>query len=352
MMKKIHINASTEYDVIISKNILKDVGKLVSEILPKCRVAIISDSKVFPLYGETVRNSLIDAGFDTVCFTFKNGEKSKNSDTYIEILEFLAENKLTRSDIIIALGGGVTGDMAGFAAGTYLRGIKFIQIPTTLLAAVDSSVGGKTGINLKSGKNLAGAFHQPSLVICDTDTLSTLDDETYSDGVSEAIKCGMIADNDLFIKMSGNFKENIEDIIASCISIKRDVVNCDEFDTGLRQLLNFGHTIGHAIEKCSNFTVTHGHAVAIGMVIITNAAEKNGFCESGTYEMLVSTLKKCGLPTTCEYNSEELFNVTLSDKKRSGGSVTLVLPKKCGKCVLFKVTTAELLQYIEKGINQ
>lgn len=351
-MKKIHIDASTEYDVIISRGILKDTGKLIADVLPKSRAAIISDDKVFSLYGKTVENSLTEAGFNAVSFTFANGEKSKNSQTYIEILEFLAENKLTRSDIIIALGGGVTGDMAGFAAATYLRGIKFVQIPTTLLAAVDSSVGGKTGINLKSGKNLAGAFHQPSLVICDTDTLSTLDSETYLDGVSEAIKCGMIADDDLFTKMSGDFKSNIEEIIALCVSIKRNVVNCDEFDTGLRQLLNYGHTIGHAIEKCSSFAITHGHAVAIGMAIITNASEKNGFCESGTYEKVIATLKTCGLPTECCYTADELYNVTLSDKKRSGDSVTLVLPEKCGKCVLHKVTTEELLEYIKKGLDQ
>lgn len=351
-MKKIHIDASTEYDVIIKSGILKDTGKLISDILPKCKAAIISDDKVFPLYGETVAKSLEGAGFCVVSYIFKNGEMSKNSDTYIEILEFLAEEKLTRSDIIIALGGGVTGDMAGFAAATYLRGIKFVQIPTTLLAAVDSSVGGKTGINLKSGKNLAGAFHQPSLVICDTDTLSTLDSETYLDGVSEAIKCGMIKDASLLQKMNGDFKENIEDIIAACVSIKRDVVNCDEFDTGLRQLLNYGHTIGHAIEKCSNFKITHGHAVAIGMAIITNAAEKDGFCERGTYQKVIDTLTKCGLPTKCEYSAEELYNVTLSDKKRAGNTVTLVLPEKCGNCVLHKVFTEELLEYIKKGLEK
>ncbi len=351
-MKKIHIDTSSEYDVIISSGILKNAGKLILEVIPKCRAAIISDDKVFPLYGEIVEKSLTEAGFDTVSFTFKNGEISKNSETYIEILEFLAENKLTRSDIIIALGGGVTGDMAGFAAATYLRGIKFVQIPTTLLAAVDSSVGGKTGINLKSGKNLAGAFHQPSLVICDTDTLSTLDSETYLDGVAEAIKCGMIKDLALFEQMNGNFRDNIEEIIASCVSIKSEVVNCDEFDTGLRQLLNFGHTIGHAVEKCSDFKITHGHAVAIGMAIITKAAEKRGFCENGTFTKVVCALQKCGLPTECGYTADELYSVTLSDKKRTGNTVTLVLPEKCGKCSLYKVSTDELLEYIKKGLEK
>lgn len=351
-MKKINVNASVNYDVLISEDVLASCGELVSQVLPKSRAAIISDDKVFSLYGDIVKKSLEGSGYETVEFTFPNGEKSKNTNTYVQMLEFLAENHLTRSDIVIALGGGVTGDMAGFAAATYLRGIKFVQIPTTLLASVDSSVGGKTGVNLESGKNLAGAFHQPSLVICDTKALNTLDEDTFSDGVSEAIKCGMIADSALFEKMGGDFRSDIEGVIASCVSIKRDVVCCDEFDTGARQLLNYGHTIGHAIEKCSSFAITHGHAVAIGMAIITNAAEKNGFCEKGTYSALIKTLEKCGLPTECPYSAEELYAVTLSDKKRAGNSVTLVLPEKIGKCVLHKVSTEELLEYIKKGLEK
>lgn len=351
-MKKIHINASKEYDVLISRGILESCGELIGEVIPKCRAAVISDDKVFALYGDIVKQSLEKSGFETVSYTFENGEKSKNIGTYTEILEFLAENRLTRTDVVVALGGGVTGDMAGFAAATYLRGIKFVQIPTTFLAAVDSSVGGKTGVNLLAGKNLVGAFHQPSLVICDTDTLETLEEETFSDGVAEAIKCGMIRNKELFEKMSGDFKSDIEEVIAACISIKRDVVVNDEFDTGLRQLLNFGHTIGHAIEKCSAFKITHGHAVAIGMVIISRAAEKCGLCGKGISAAIEKTLKKCGLPTSCSYSAEELYSVTLSDKKRAGNSVTLVVPEKIGSCVLHKVTTEELLKYIEKGLEE
>ncbi len=351
-MKKIHINASKEYDVIISKGILESCGEFIGEVVPKCRAAIISDDVVFPLYGDTVQKSLEKSGFDVVSYVFENGEKSKSIKTYAEILEFLAENHLTRTDIIVALGGGVCGDMAGFSAATYLRGIKFVQIPTTLLAAVDSSVGGKTGVNLLAGKNLVGAFCQPAMVICDPDTLKTLPEDTFSDGVSEAIKCGMIRDNELFEKMSGNFSQNIEDIIAACITIKSQVVASDEFDRGERQLLNFGHTIGHAIEKCSNFSITHGHAVAIGMVIITKAAEKLGLCEKGICTALENTLTKCGLPTTCDFSAEKLYSVTLSDKKRAGDSVTLVIPEKIGNCVLRKVKTDELLEYIKKGIEK
>ena len=349
-MKKIHIAASTPYDVIISRGILENCGELVGEIIPKCRAAIISDDVVFPLYGDTTKKSLEKSGFDVVSYVFENGEKSKCIKTYAQILEFLAENHLTRTDIIIALGGGVTGDMAGFAAATYLRGIKFIQIPTTLLAMVDSSVGGKTGVNLDAGKNLVGAFCQPSMVICDSNTLKTLPNDTLLDGVAEVIKCGMIRDDELFEKMGGDFSKNIEDIIAACITIKSQVVARDEFDRGERQLLNFGHTIGHAIEKCSNFSITHGHAVSIGMVIITKAAEGLGLCKSGISDTLRHTIQKCGLPISCKFSADELYRVTLSDKKRAGDSVTLIVPEKIGNCVLHKVKTDELLEYIEKGL--
>lgn len=351
-MKKIHINASKEYDVMISRGILDTCGELIGNVIPKCRAAVISDDKVFAFYGAAVKKSLEKSGFEAIAYTFENGEKSKNIETYTKILEFLAENRFTRTDIVIALGGGVTGDMAGFAAATYLRGIKLVQIPTTFLAAVDSSVGGKTGVNLPAGKNLVGAFHQPSLVICDTDTFGTLEEERFSDGVAEAIKCGMIRNKELFEKMSGDFKTDIEEVIAECISIKRDVVVNDELDTGERQLLNFGHTIGHAIEKCSDFKLTHGHAVAIGMVVISKAAERLGLCDDGISAAIEKTLKSCGLPASCNFSAEELYSVALSDKKRAGNSVTLVVPEKIGHCVLRKVTTEELLKYIEKGLER
>lgn len=351
-MNRIRVNTKKAYDVIIEDGILSHTGELVRGLFGDVKIAVISDDKVFELYGDTLLTSLEESRFQAVSYTFPNGEKSKNAKTYLEMLEFLAKNKITRSDIIVALGGGVVGDMAGFAAGTYLRGIEFVQIPTTLLAAVDSSVGGKTGINLEAGKNLAGVFHQPSLVICDPKTLDTLEPETLKDGVSEAIKYGMIVDSELFSKMSGNFMGNMAEIIKTCVEIKRDIVAEDEFDKGTRQFLNFGHTIGHAIEKCSDFKITHGHAVAMGMLIVTNAAEKDGFCEAGTYKSLLDTLEKCGLLNECEFSAEELFCVTLSDKKRAGDAITLVLPEKVGKCVLKKVPANDVLNYIEKGLSK
>lgn len=347
-MKKVHITASNEYDVIIGKGILENSGKLISEILLCGKTVIVSDDKVYSIYGETVKKSLEDSGYLVEVITFPNGERSKNIETYTKILEFLAEKNLTRSDFLVALGGGVTGDMAGFAAATYLRGIRFVQIPTTFLAAIDSSVGGKTGVNLDLGKNLVGAFHQPSLVICDTDTFKTLDKKTFADGVAEAIKYGMIKEPELLEKLAGNF--DIDEVVETCVMIKRDVVAKDEFEQGERKLLNFGHTIGHGVEKCSNYTVTHGHAVAIGMSIITKAAEELGICPKGMSQSLDELLEKCGLPAKCPYSAEELYNVALSDKKRSGGLITVVLPKVKGECILNTITVAKLRDYIEKGI--
>ena len=349
-MRKIHINTSREYDVIISNNILNRTGELAKTVFKPCKIAIISDDKVYPIYGETVKKSLEDAGFETAVYIFKNGEKSKNMLEYTNMLEFLAENHFTRSDAVAALGGGVTGDMAGFAAASYLRGISFIQIPTTFLAAVDSSVGGKTGVNLKSGKNLAGAFHQPSLVICDTECLKTLPEETFADGVSEAVKCGMLENFEMLEKMQSEY--DVEEIIAQCVEIKRSVVCEDEHDTGMRQLLNFGHTIGHTIEKNSGYTITHGHAVSMGTAAITLAAERDGIAEKGTYEYLCSVLKKCRLPIDCPFSAEDIYSVALSDKKRNGNSITLVLPEKVGKCILYKTDTDKLLDFIKKGLEK
>lgn len=348
-MKKIHVNASLEYDVVISRGIIAELGKHLGEIVSPCRAAVISDDKVFELYGEKVVTSLKSAGFDICHHVFKNGEKSKNMSQLETILEFLAENRITRGDIIVAVGGGVTGDMAGFAAAVYLRGIRFVQVPTTFLAAVDASVGGKTAVDLKHGKNLAGVFHQSTAVFCDPDTFETLEENVYADGIAEAVKCGMLRDGRLFELMNGDTGMCVEEVIERSVVIKRDVVEEDEFDTGSRQLLNFGHTIGHAIEKCSDFEISHGHAVAAGMAIITKAAEKAGICKSGTYEELCKVLKNSGLPTECGYSAEELYDVILSDKKRVGNSITVVLPKEIGNCILQKMSVEEMYEFVKKG---
>lgn len=351
-MKTVEVSTGSKYNIVIGDGLLKDSGRMIREVTSAKTAAIVTDSVVDGLYSDTVRKSLEANGFETVKFVFPNGEKSKNINTYSDMLEFMAENRLTRSDCIVALGGGVVGDMAGFCAATYLRGISFVQIPTTLLACVDSSVGGKTAIDLKAGKNLAGAFYQPKLVICDYSTLSTLSDEIFSDGMAETIKYGALFDGDFLNFLNEkNARDNLEYIIEKCVTFKRDIVNVDETDRGVRGLLNFGHTIGHSIEKCSNFAVSHGSAVAIGMVLMSRGAYKSGITKADITDFLVSLLKKYNLPVSTDFSSEELFDVTLSDKKRSGDDITLVVPSEFGKCELYKTQINSLKDIIEKGLN-
>ncbi len=335
-MIKLNINTSTKYDVLIGENLLESSGKLILDVKKSCKAAIISDDLVYSLYGETVKKSLESEGFKTCLFTFENGEKSKNFTTYGKILEFLAESKITRTDIVVALGGGVVGDMAGFCAATYLRGIDFVQIPTTLLAAVDSSVGGKTAIDLRCGKNLVGAFHQPSLVICDTKTFETLDERQVSCGMAEVIKYALMCDKELFDELEASLPDYTH-ICEKCVNIKREIVEKDEFERGDRKLLNLGHTLGHAVEVHSEFSLTHGESVAVGMMMIAKISEAQGFAKENITNRLEKVLVKYGLPTKYSILSEELFNIATGDKKVSGESITIVLPEYIGSCKLIKM---------------
>ena len=350
-MKTIKVQASTTYDIVIGKDLLANTGAYCREALGKpCRLCLVTDDKVAPLYLEPVRNSLEQAGFDVFYYVFPNGEGSKNTETLVELLEILAENRLTRSDALVALGGGVVGDLTGFAAAVYLRGIRFVQIPTTLLAAVDSSVGGKTGVDLQAGKNLMGAFHQPSLVLCDYTTLDTLEPSVFADGCAEVIKYGVIQDRPLFDRLKKGIHTQLEDVIASCVVHKRDIVEADEFDKGTRQLLNLGHTVGHAIEICSQLTVSHGSAVAMGMVIVTRAAVAMGLCPERDLDELIALLDAVALPTECAFSAEELTEVALADKKRTGGTITLVIPYGIGDSRLVATPVEALCEFIEKGL--
>lgn len=349
-MQKIHVNTSVKYDVLIGEDLLSDIGEMIQSIHKPCRAALITDDKVDSLYGDRVRASLEKSGFSVCTFAFPNGEQSKTAATFVEILEFLASQKLTRGDLLIALGGGVAGDITGFAASAYLRGLPFVQIPTTFLAAIDSSVGGKTGINLKAGKNLAGAFHQPSLVICDCRTFDTLPPEVLSDGIAEGLKYGVICDKELFyLFQSGNIKAHYEEIVSRCVAIKRDIVQRDEFDKGDRQLLNLGHTIGHAIEKCSDFAITHGIAVGIGLAYIARATEALHLNTAPVAAEIEAALLALGLSNSCPYPAEDLLEAALSDKKRFGGTITLVIPKAIGESVLYPIPVTELLTFIKAG---
>jgi len=264
-----------------------------------------------------------------------------------EVYSFLASGRISRSDLILALGGGVTGDLAGYAAATWLRGVDFVQIPTTLLAQIDSSVGGKTGIDLAQGKNLVGAFHQPLMVLADPETLSTLPPEDFADGMAEAVKYAAVFDLALFERME---KESVSDflepLITRCVDLKRQVVESDEFDHGERMLLNFGHTLGHAVERLSGYKISHGQAVAMGSVLMTRAAEKNKLCMVGTAERIAKLLIKVGLPVDCVYAPWQLAAAAVGDKKTSGATLTIVLLHELGNGFLHKIEAEKLESFI------
>lgn len=351
-METVRVSASREYDVFIDSGFLDSVGEMLLKIKKSCKVVIVSDDTVFSLYGERVVASLEKAGYKTCSFVFPHGETSKSLEQFGKIQEFCAEKELTRTDLFVALGGGVTGDLTGFSASCYLRGVDFVQIPTTVLSMVDSSVGGKTAVNLMAGKNLCGTFYQPLAVFADCETLKTLPEETFAEGCAEIVKYGMILDGEFLTYLSENsIKENIEYVIKRCVEIKRDVVNHDEFEKGERKLLNFGHTIGHAIEKCSDFSISHGNAVAIGMVIATKGAFKLGLTNEDFSSVLLPMLVKNKLPISCSYSADELLEVALSDKKRSQDTISLIVPEKYGLCKIEKISIDNLKEFIELGLK-
>ncbi len=349
-MKTVRVNASRIYDILIEKEILDKAGFEIAKVIRPCKAAILTDSNVSPLYAARLEQSMENAGFETVCYVIEAGEESKCAASYIGFLSFLAQNKITRSDCLIALGGGVVGDLCGFAAATYLRGVEFIQIPTTLLAMVDSSVGGKTAIDIPEGKNLVGAFYQPSLVLCDYETLNTLPREVFADGMAEVIKYGIINDRPLFDKLKAPIEGQIEDIIANCVADKRDVVDADERDTGVRQLLNLGHTAAHSIEILSNFRISHGSAVAMGTALILRAATAQGYCPASDTDEAISMLRTYGLPTECPYSARELSEIALSDKKRQGGSISLIVPFGIGNSKIHKIDITDLCGFFARGL--
>ncbi len=350
-MKTVTVNASKTYDIHIGGGLLASLGQEAARLGKASKACIVSDSTVWPLYGAAASERLLDAGFTVCSYVFPAGEASKNGQTFLDLLNCLAGNRLTRSDLLVALGGGVVGDLGGFAAACYLRGIRFIQVPTTLLAAVDSSVGGKTAIDLPAGKNLAGAFYQPSLVLCDTQALRTLPRSVFLEGCAEIIKYGMLYDPDLFAHLEDRGPDfHREAVIGRCVELKRDVVAQDEFDTGLRMKLNLGHTFGHGVEAASGFALSHGAAVAIGMAMITRAAVHRGICDPQAGDRLLALLERFGLPTGTDCAPEVLFTNALSDKKRSGGQVNLIVPRSIGDCIILPVPAEDVRVWIEEGL--
>ena len=350
-MKTVTVTASRSYDILIGSGLLSQLGSQVKNLGKIQKAALVSESTVYPLFGAQAEASLRDAGLEVVSFVFPSGEQSKNAETYLKLLDFLAENHLTRTDALIALGGGVVGDLAGFAAATYLRGIRFIQVPTTLLAAVDSSVGGKTAIDLSVGKNLVGAFWQPSLVLCDTDTLETLPKEIFQDGCAEVIKYAILFDADFFTYLESHGEDFDKTyVIGRCVEMKRDVVARDEFDTGDRRLLNLGHTVGHGVEAGSHFTLSHGKGVAIGTAIVARSAVNYQLLSEKDARKIKNILESFHLPTRTEQTAKALSEFALSDKKRTGGTVSLIVPRAIGRCEILPTPVEELESFIAAGL--
>ncbi|HKL74054.1 MAG TPA: 3-dehydroquinate synthase [Clostridia bacterium] len=345
-MKTIKVNASKTYDILLGNGIIDKIGTYLKEIIVCKKIVIVTDTNVNKLYGENVATKLKESGFEVFIYEFLAGEKSKNSATYLELIAFIAKNHLQRSDCLLALGGGVVGDITGFAAATYMRGIKYIQVPTTLLSIIDSSVGGKTGIDLPEGKNLLGAFYQPDRVIADTKLLTTLPYEEVKNGKGELIKYGILLGGELW-----ELIEQCEDPLKSekmlslCINYKRDIVEADEHENSVRKLLNLGHTAGHAIEKLTNYVLPHGECVALGIAIIIRASLKRGDLSLTSYNKIMSVLVAENMPITTEIDEKTIIDAALNDKKRQGNELTMVVVKDIGKCVMENVPIEKLGEY-------
>ena len=348
-MKTVSVEASRSYEILIGRGLLDEAGERIRAVTKAETAVIVAGDLIRPLYAGRVQASLEKAGFRVLVYEIPHGEQHKNLETYGNLLNYLCDRHITRSDVLVALGGGVTGDLTGFAAATYQRGCGFVQIPTTLLAMVDSSVGGKTAVDLPGGKNQAGAFYQPLLVLCDPLTLQTLPEEQYRSGCAEVIKYGMLGDGDFFASLALPVKEQAETVIERCVSMKRDIVHEDEFDTGLRRLLNLGHSFGHAVEKCSEYSIIHGEAVAIGMAAITRAAVVRGLCEEKALDALLEMLRAYDLPVSCDYPAEALAAAMMNDKKLTGSTMHLVVPEGVGRCRVLAVPAAELTTWLRQG---
>lgn len=344
-VKTVRVSTSKSYDVLIGSGLIDRTGEYLKSITKPCKVAIITDDVVDSLYSNEVIRSLVDSGYTAVKYVFPQGEKSKNLEVYGEILTFLADNELTRTDVIIALGGGVVGDMAGFAAATYLRGIKYVQIPTTLLSQIDSSVGGKTAIDLTNGKNLVGAFYQPCLVLADVETLKTLPEEVYLDGMGEMAKYAVLDKGVFDLLSSDNY--DIRDLIYLAVDYKRRVVEEDEFEKGKRKLLNLGHTVAHGVEKLSEYTVSHGKAVAIGLDIILKNSYSHGYISLEKLNDIEVVLEKCVGKSGCPYSIADICVAAQNDKKRKGNTITLMMVYGVGDVREVEVEVDELKGYLK-----
>lgn len=353
-MKTLNINLiNKNYTIYIKRNILSEIGHYLSSNFKGNKIAIISDYNLIDLYGSSLLKIIENNGFKTNLIAIKPGEASKTITCLKQIFNELSSFKIGREDLILTFGGGVVGDLGGFAASTYLRGIHYIQIPTSLLAQVDSSIGGKVAVDLPEGKNLIGSFYHPDAVFIDPDLLKTLDKRFFHDGLAEVIKYGCIKEESILDKLQSykndiELLDNIEDLIYMCCSIKKSLVEADEKDFGERMLLNFGHTLGHGIEKYYNYEkYTHGEAVGIGMLEITRKSELLGITQKGTSNIIELLLKKYNLPTQLPLmNISVLLDTIALDKKNYGMNINLILLKKLGEGFIKKVNSKDISLYI------
>lgn len=352
-MKILNITTlSSNYDIVIDKGLFENLGSEIKKIYNNTKIAVVTDSNLYDIYGQSLNDLLVKNNFIPNFIVVKPGETSKSLITLEYVYTKLATLNITRSDLIIAFGGGVVGDLAGFAASTYLRGINYIQVPTSLLAQIDSSIGGKVAINLKEGKNLAGSFYHPIKVLIDPDFLLSLPEKYLRDGLGELIKYACIKDPILFqtlmnIKSNTQLFNNMEQIIYTCCSIKKNLVEIDEKDTGPRMLLNFGHTIGHAIEKYMNYEITHGEAISAGMLFITHNSEKLCITETGTCDKIKNILDHFNIVYNLpDLNSKVLTDYIYLDKKNMSGEINFVLLKQIGEAFIHKVPLIEAKKFI------
>ncbi len=352
-MMTVGVRASKEYNVEIGDGIVSKLGEMTKAVCPKAiKALIVSETNVAALYLVAVKAQLEGSGLEVATYVFEAGEKSKNINEIAGMWNKMAEAGFTRTDIVVGLGGGVTTDMAGFAASTFLRGIDVIQVPTSLLAMVDASVGGKTGIDIPMGKNQVGAFWQPSLVLEDTSFLKTLPDEVFTEGMGEVTKYAFIMDEklmDLLEKQNGNIRDDaavLENVIGMCVSDKAEIINEDETDNGRRQILNFGHTAGHVIERDSGFTKPHGICVAKGMGIFMDACVKEGTLSAEDAKRMKDLLAMYKLPASDEITAEDIVKGAMNDKKKRGNTLSVILVNKIGKAEIKKMTAEEFLKFL------
>ncbi len=357
-METITIKTKDEYSVYVEEGLLTssyellERNKLLADVK---KIVIITDNNVNELYGKRLEDEFKNKGFEILKFVIPPGETSKNNENSFKLLKYLATNKVRVNDLIITFGGGVVGDLGAFCASIYMRGMKFVQIPTTLLSMVDSSIGGKNAINLPQGKNLVGTFWQPSMVLIDCSLLSSLDDDELLNGFTEVIKAGFISDKDLINEIIDwniyDIKkvENIKKCIIKSLNIKRILIEQDTFDKSIRNLLNLGHTFGHAIEQLSFYSIKHGHSVAIGMFMVAKAGYERGLVDTNVYHAISKILKNFNFELDTNFSNKQIFRATLSDKKIKNDRITIVIPKELGKSYLYEMPLGELESFVALG---